>query len=231
MSLMLYYDSKRKSLVKEDNRSIGPCIQEHDEKGKKALLAEQELKIPESNVKIVVKTNLHNGSWSYMNAAITMADKTIFNFHDTSLSNSVCIVSANPGDWDNLFDGIINLYNSIYNSETYINKYFDNIKDVLKDMSGHNENKGMQAIKRLTEIVNKLPESIYFDNILLDERIKEACTLLFRKIIIDKANTTWDKENRQEIESDLHDIFNFLSNRNEVLTVLEGINIQLTHKI
>ncbi len=229
MSLMLYYDSKKKSLVKEDNRSIGPYIQEHDEKGKKALLAEQELEIPESNVKIVVKTNLHYGSWSYMNAAITMADKTIFNFHDTSLSHSVFIVSANPGDWDGLFDGIINLYNSIYNSETQINKYFDIIKDLLKDTSGHNENKELRAIKRLTEIVKKLPESIYFDNNIINDRIKEVCSLLFQKIIFDKTKTTWNKKIRQEIESDLHDIFCYLSNRDEVLTVLEGINLQLTH--
>lgn len=227
MSLMLYYDSKRKSLVKEDNRVCGPYIQEHDEKGKRALLAEQELEIPESNVKVVVKTNLHNGQWSYMNAAISMADKTIFNFHDTSLSHSICIVSANPGDWDGLFDGIINLYNSIYNSETHINKYFDIIKEVLKDTTGLNGNKEKQAIRRLTEIVKKLPESIYFDNILIDDRIKEVCTLLFHIIIIDKSTTTWDKKIRQEIESDLHDIFCYLSSRDEVLTVLEGINVQL----
>lgn len=226
MSLMLYYDSKRKSLVKEDDHSIGPYIQEHDEKGKKALLSEQELEIPESNVKIVVKTNLHYGSWSYMNAAIRMADKTIFNFLDTSLSHSVYVVSANPGNWDGLFDGIINLYNSIYNSETHINKYFDVIKEVLNDTSGHYEDKELQAIKRLSEIVRELPESIFFDNILIDDRIKEVCTMLFRKIIIDKPKTTLYKKNSQEIETDLHDIFCHLSNRNEVLSVLEGINVQ-----
>lgn len=227
MSLMLYYDSKRKSLVKEDNHSIGPFIQEHDEIGRNALHAEQELEIPESNVKIVVKTNLHNGSWSFMNATISMAGKTIFNFFDTSLSHCVYIVSANPGDWDSLFDGIINIYNSIYNSETLINKYFDVIKDVLNETSGQKENKEPQAIKRLSEIVKKLPDSIYFDNTLINDRIIEVCTLFFQKIIMDKPQTTLDKKIRQEIESELHDIFCYLSNRDEVLTVLEGINVQL----
>ncbi len=229
MSLKLYYDFKKKRLVKEkeDECTCGLYIQEHNESGYEASLAKQELEIPESNVKIVVKTNLHYGSSSYMNAIISMADKTIFNFLDTSLSHSVYIVSANPGDWDSLFDGIINLYYNIYNSEIHINKYFDIIKEVLKDTTGLNENKEMQAIRRLTEIVKKLPESIYFDNILIDDRIKEVCTLLFPKIIIDKSKTTWDKKIRQEIESDLHDIFCYLSNRNEVLTVLEGINVQL----
>ena len=227
MSLMLYYDSKRKSLIKEDDRACGPCIQEHDGKGKKALLAEQELEIPENNVKIVVQTNLHYGTWSYMVAKISMADKAIFNFFDTSLSHSVSIVSANPGDWNSLFDGIISLYNSIYNSETYINKYFDVIDEVLQYKTGLNNNKEMQAIRRLTEIVKKLPESIYFDNIVIDDRIKEACTLLLRKIIIDKAKTTWNKNNRQEIESILQDIIFYLSNRDEVLTVLEKIDVKL----
>lgn len=224
MSQMLYYDSKRKSLVKGDNRAIGPYIQEHDEKGEKTLLAKQELEIPENNVKIVVKTNLHYGSKSYMNATISMADKTIFNFLDTSLSHSVYIVHANPGDWDNLFDRIINLYNSVYNSETHINKYFDNIKEILEDSTGVDKNKEIQSIRRLAEIVKKLPESIFFDNITIDKRIQEVCTSLFKKIITEKVKTTWD---RQEIESDLHDIFFYLSNRDEVLTVLEGINVQL----
>lgn len=229
MSLMLYYDSKRIRLVKEENRACGPYIQEHNESGYEADLAKQVLEIPERNVKVVVETNLNFGAKSYTRASISMADKTIFNFLDTSLSHSVSIVSAKPGDWNSLFDGIINLYNSIYNSETHINKYFDVIKDVLKDTSGHNENNVMQAIRRLTEIVRKLPESIYFDNILIDDRIKEVCSLLFQKIIFDKAKTTWDKKIRQEIESDLHDIFYYLSNRDEVLTVLAGINLQLTH--
>ena len=227
MSLMLYYDSKRKRLVIGDNRASGPYIQEHDEKGEKALLAKQELEIPENNVKIVVKTNLHYGSRSYMNATISMADKIIFNSLDTSLSHSVYIVYANPGDWENLFDGIINLYNSIFNTETHINKYFDVIKEILKDKTGLNERKEIQAIRRLTEIVKKLPESLCFDDILIDKRITEVCTMLFRKIIIEKAKKTWDKKIWQEIESDLHDIFFYLSNRDEVLTVLEGINVQL----
>lgn len=225
MSLMLYYDLNRKCLVKDDNRACGPYIQEHDEKGKKALLAEQELEIPENNVKIVVKTNLHYGSWSYMIATISMADKTIFNFLDTSLSHSVYVVSAIPGDWDNLFDGIINLYNSIYNSETHINNYFDTIKDLLSESTKLNDNNVMLVIKRLTEILKKLPDSVYFDNILINERIKEVCALLFSKIITDKTKTTLDKNNRHEIETNLHDIFCYLSNHNEVLAVFEEINI------
>lgn len=77
MSLMLYYDSKRKRLVKEENRACGPYIQEHNESGYEADLAKQVLEIPERNVKVVVETNLNFGAKSYIRASISMADKTI----------------------------------------------------------------------------------------------------------------------------------------------------------
>lgn len=226
MGLMLYYDLTRKRLVKEDSFAGGPFIQEHNEKGKNAPLAKQELEIPESSVKIIVKTNLHYGAKSYMRASISMTNRTIFNFIDARLSHPVCNITANPEDWDSLFDGIISLYNNRLNSEVFINKYFDIIKDTLNDIK-INENSIALVTRRLAEISRNLPDSIYYDNILIDNRIIEVCALLFRKIIIDKTKSIWDKKIRQEIESNLHDIFYYLSNRDEVLAVLEGINVQL----
>lgn len=223
MSLMLYYDLTRKRLVKEDSFAGGPFIQEHNEKGENAPLAKQELEIPESSVKIIVKTNLHYGARSYMKASISMANRTIFNFMDDRLSRSVCNITANPGDWGSLFDGIINMYNNRLNSEVFINKYFDVIKDTLNDIK-INENTIALVTRRLAEISRNLPDSIYYDNILIDNRIKEVCAFLFRKIIIDKTKTIWDKKIRQEIELNLHDLFSYFSSRDELLDVLGRIN-------
>ena len=113
MSLYLSYDPKR-GLIKEENRAYGNYIQEHDERGGKSPLHEQTLEIPERNVKIVVKTKLHVGAASYMNASISMMDKPVLNFIDASLKHAIWIVYAKPLDCNALFFVLLRFLCALY---------------------------------------------------------------------------------------------------------------------
>ena len=88
MSLYLSYDPKR-GLIKEENHAYGTYIQELDERG----MNEQTMELPNSNVKIVVRTKAKN----FMVATISVMDKLVLNFHDTTLSRPVNKVSVRPG--------------------------------------------------------------------------------------------------------------------------------------
>lgn len=223
MSLYLSYDPKR-GLIKEENRAYGNYIQEHDERGGKSPLHEQTLEIPERNVKIVVKTKLHVGAASYMNASISMMDKPVLNFIDASLKHAIWIVYAKPLDWNALFDGIIKLYNSIFNSEIPINGYFDAVEKVINDAS-HNKyfERMVDVIKRLGEISDKLSGSIYGDNEIVHRRMKQTCRLLMQSINKDMQNQTFSTS-IYLVESYLHMIFRYLAERNALFYVLTGRN-------
>lgn len=219
MPLYLSYDPK-KGLIKSNGSEIyGNCISEHDEKGFLSPLHEQTLIIPKHNVKITVRTNLHFGSKSYMNATISMEDKTVLNFQDTSLLHSINIVYAKPGEWNDLFDGIIRVYDNIYGSESSINKYFDAIETAIADIINTNNTLDLHRItSRLAEVSDSLPTSIYTDNLLIVERMQRACGKLFRCIGDTKG---WGHvSKRKTIESNLHSIFHYLAERDMILITL-----------
>ena len=224
MALNLCYCDK-KGLFKAQNYATGNYIMEHDEKGRNAPLHEQILEIPNRNVKIVVRTNLHYGSWSYMNATISMMDKKVLNFFDKTLLHSVKTVYAKPGNWDMLFDGIIQLYNSIYNSETQINAYFDEIIKRITDTSGITLDNMADIITRLAEVADSISSSIYIDNHTLESRMRETGGLVIRHI-----GTHYDKKDITEgrhdkMESNLHSILNYLIERDIVLDALTKRNL------
>ena len=223
MSLLLYYDSK-KGLVKSENCACGCYIQEHDEKGWEIPLHEQTLLIPNSNVKIVVNTNLHYGPKSYMNATISVMDKVVLNFHDTTLCHSVKNVYAKPGDWNALFDGIIQLYNSIYNSEKPINTYFDAIDEIINNTTGISVEKTFNVTNRLAEISDNLQKSIYSDNIIVVMRMKRACKILVRNVINNGIKGSVTELRHNTIEKNLHSVFKYLAERDEMLDVLARKN-------
>lgn len=212
MSLTLYYDSK-KGLVKGKNYSVGNSITEHDERGLETPLHEQILKIPGRNVEIVVRTKLHCGSKSFMNARISLMGKSVLNFFDTSLRHSIEIVYAGPGNWDMLFDGIIQLYNAIYNCENSINAYFDALENRVCEFTG---NIG-DVFDRIAELANKLPDSIYSDNVIIDKRMKRVCGLLFQKIVKKWDGMPMTDSVHQKIESNLQSIFKYLSEHDGIL--------------
>ena len=236
MAIHLYYDSK-KGLVKAQNYAIGNYIMEHDEKGWDAPHHEQVLEIPGRNVKIIVNTNLGWGLKSYMNARISMMDKSVLNFLDTTLRYPINMVCVEPGDWNELFDGIIKLYNSINNSEAPINEFFDVIEETIKiDCT---IDKMVYVTARLSEISEMLSASIYADSKVVEVRMRRACKMLFQNIeencgkvhlIIEgeetrekeaikykKANMTEGQQNK--IEKNLKSILMYLAERNEILAV------------
>ena len=217
MALHLYFDGKN-GLVKSNNYAMGCSIIEHDEKGTKSPLHEQTLEIPERNIKIVVRTNLHYGSKSYMYARITMMDKYVFNFLDNSLLHFVDIIFAIPGDWDMLFDRIINVYDSIFCSENVINLYFDAIDKAVKGEKIHKGNELNNAIMRLSEIADKQSSSIFFDNTVVNNRMKDSCRLLIKRIMelkMSDDSKPWEKE--------LRSVFNYLADREEIGSTLSGL--------
>ena len=220
MSLHLFYDPK-KGLVKQDNYACGCYIQEHDEKGREAPHHEQTLVIPERNVKIVVRTNLHYGGRSYMYATMTMMDKTVLNFLDTSYRHSVKIVHAEPGNWDMLFDGIIELYNNIFNIEKPINTYFDGLVEEIVGEGGGTVDKMVNVTTRLAEVADGISESVYYDNPTLRIRLRKTCGLVIRHISKNWGNTTWITEGKHKtLEENLHCILKYLTDSNEVLYAL-----------
>ena len=172
----------------------------------------------------MVKTKLHVGAASYMNASISMMDKPVLNFIDTSLKHSIWIVYAKPSDWDALFDGIIKLYNSIFNSEKPINDYFDAVERVINDTSDNKYfERIVDVIKRLGEISNRLSGSIYGDNEIVHGRMKETCRLLVQRINKDMQNQTFSTS-IYLVESYLHMVFGYLAERNVLFYVLTGRN-------
>lgn len=219
MALQLYYDNYR-GLVKSTNGAVGQSIIEHDQKGWDAPLHEQILEIPSRNVKVVVRTNFGWGPRSYMNARISMMDKSVFNFIDTRLGHSIKMIYANPGDWNMLFDSIIYLYNGIYNCENSIITYFDAIEEAINGSSS--VNKRSDAIARLAEISDNLSDSIYADNIFIDKRMKRACKLLVGHIVENWNKVQFNNEEHRKIEANLQSIFGFFSGRKEILDMFIG---------
>ena len=223
MSLYLSYDPKR-GLIKEENRVYGNYIQEHDERGGKTPHHEQTLEIQERNVKIVVRTKLHVGAASYMNASISMMDKPVLNFIDTSLRHPIWIVYAKPYDWNSLFDNIINLYNAIFNSENPINDYFDAVERTINHTSDDDYFERMvDVVKRLGEISDRLSGSIYGDNEIVHKRMVQACRLLVQNINDGMRNRKFSVSVHL-IESYLHMVFRYLADRNALFYVLTGRN-------
>jgi len=236
MALNLYYDSK-KGLVKAQNYAVGNYIMEHDEKGWDAPHHEQVLEIPDRNVKITVNTNLGWGPKSFMNARISMMDKNVLNFLDTTLRYPVDKVCVKPGDWKELFDGIINLYNSIYNSEAPINSFFDMVEETIKATDCTIE-KMVFVTTRLSELSEMLPDSVYADSRIIEKRMRNACCILFQNIeekcdrvsisdgqgsslrkVIRYGKSIMSDEQQNRIESNLQSILKYLAERNAILYV------------
>lgn len=223
MSLFLYYNSKNNGLVKENNRALGDFIKEHDEKDRKSSLHKQSLYIPNNDALISVHTTPHVSSQAKgiklaMYATISLGKKMVINFHDKTLCHPVTRVCATPGDWGMLFDGIIQLYDSIYTSETPINTYFDVIEKNIVDTSGNYTDKIVNVTSRLAEISDNLPNSIYINNRTLIGRMKKACVLLLKTFAdqgVGEILNTPTK--RDKIESNMHSIFGFLSQSDKVL--------------
>ena len=236
MALHLYYDSK-KGLVKAQNYAVGNYIMEHDEKGWDAPHHEQVLEIPSQNVKIMVNTNLGWGPKSYMYARISMMDKIVLNFFDTTLRYPVNMVCVKPGDWNELFDSIIKLYNSIYNSEAPINDFFDMIEETIK--ADCTIDKMVYVTTRLSEISEMVSTSIYADSRVIKMRLRRVCKMLFQNIeencgkvsLVIKGEETREEESfkykkayltvgqQNKIEANLKSILIYLAERNEILDV------------
>lgn len=217
MSLFLYYDSKNNGLVKENNRALGDFIKEHDEKERKTSLHKQSLYIPNNDALISVHTTPQCSKLA-MYATISLGKKMVINFHDKTLCHPVTRVCATPGDWGMLFDGIIQLYDSIYTSETPINTYFDAIEKNIVDTSGNYANKMVNVTSRLAEISDNLSNSIYINNKTLIGRMKKACVLLLKTFADQGVGEILNiPMKRDKIESNMHSIFSFLSQCDKVL--------------
>jgi hypothetical protein len=161
-----------------------------------------------------------------MNAKITMMDKTVFNFHDTSLVHPINLISVKPGDWNHLFDSIINLYNNIFNSENSINAYFDAIEESINSANG--VNKMVDALSRLAEISDGLSNSIYCDNVVLAKRMRKACRLMIQHIMETYHNVELTAISHQPIETKLQSVFKYLFDRKEIWETLTGRSLSPT---
>lgn len=222
MSLYLYYDSK-KGLVKEENHAMGSYfIQEHNERG----MNEQTMELPNSNVKIVVRTKAN----SFMVATISIMDKIVLNFHDTTLSRPIHKVSVKPGDWNALFDGIIQLYNSIYISETPINAYFDTIDEKLNKTKSISYETINNVSSRLAEISDKIQGSIYCDSLIVKQRMKKACKIMVRTLINYGIEGLITDIKHKTIEANLKSITKYLADQDMMFDVLVRKNHVIIEK-
>lgn len=217
MPLSLIYTPNKGLTKVQSNVLYSNIIIEHDERGIATPLHEQVLEIQERNVKITVRTNLHYGKKSYMNARINILDKPVLNFIDNTLLYPVDLIHANPGDWNMLFDRTIQLYSTIFTIDNYIISYFDVIDDAVANKYSPDLN---NAFDRLFELSEKVLNSVYADSSVLDLRMKQSCRLLISKIMKMKFDMTISRKPYDYFEKNIRSVFAYLAKREEIIEVL-----------
>ena len=113
---------------------------------------------------------------------MTLHGKAVLDFTDATSSNpNLGIIKVEPGDWNTLFDKIIELYHNIYIGESMINNFFAKIDKILdeEEDSSSSENPvekmpsfysmvdRTKIFEKLSFLADSLKESIYEDSPLV----------------------------------------------------------------
>lgn len=228
--LYLYYDHK-KGLVKADH-AVGSHIQEHSETGYNHPLAKQEMEIPERGLNILVTSNFGFGFRSYHTATVTtLSGQYVLNFMDREFL-SIQRIAVNPGDWDTLFDKIIELCDNIHTGEKMINHYFDCIDNVLDRIDDKLDEsfvklpvqvKTKRVLNVLAAIADALPDSIYCGNTLVKDRLFNSCSKAIK--FASHSDESILLKDVSQIEKSLQSIFKYMASIDGVLEVLRKASL------
>lgn len=129
----LCYDRERRLLYKGVGDSHDSIFTEYDKKGYKTV----KIAIPDEPVEIMISSNLHYQGASFLYAKILVKGKCLLNFRDIQalyiLNNcELDTFQVSSGNWDELFDIIINNYNNLYiTSEGEIENYLKELEGII----------------------------------------------------------------------------------------------------
>lgn len=127
---LCYY---KPTLYKGSSGDPNCFFEAYDKKGYK----KQKITIPNEKVDIIIHSNLHYAGASYLFANILVKDLYVLNFKDKQMlyllnNHSLSTFQVEPGDWNSLFDIIVQEHNNLFMiSESIIKDYFDELDKII----------------------------------------------------------------------------------------------------
>lgn len=230
MNSALCYDKEKKRLYKGIVGSPDCVFPEHDKKGFKTY----KIAIQDESMEIVISSNLHYQGASFLYAKILIKGQAVLNFQDKQTlfllnDRSLDTFQVPAGNWDELFDTIVDVYNNHYLvSETDVDGFLGEIDEMIKcDKITVYRNKTdvephvwegcflvlLHALDVVTNIIKCCENSILESNQFLLNRILQTCNNYMQKFA--NSYPLWDKneeDSRKERFSEellvIHSFFN-----------------------
>jgi len=209
MNSALCYDKEKKRLYKGVVGSPDCVFPEHDKKGFKTY----KVAIQEESMEIVISSNLHYQGASFLYAKMLIKGQSVLNFQDKQTvyllnHRSLDTFQVPAGNWDELFDTIVDVYNNHYLiSETDIDRYFAEIDNMIKrdkitvyrnktDVEPHVwEGCFLVLLHSLDVVINIIKcceNSILEDNQFLINRILQTCNNFMQ--VFANSYPSWKKD-------------------------------------
>ena len=209
MKCALCYDKEKKRLYKGVAGSPDCVFPEYDKKGFKTY----KVAIQEESIEIVISSNLHYQGASFLYAKILIKGQAVLNFQDKQTlyllnDRSLDTFQVPAGNWDELFDTIVNVYNNHYLvSEMDIDRYFGEIDDMIQcDKITVYRNKTdiephvwegcflvlLHSLDVVTNIIKCYENSILENNQFLINRILQTCNNYMQ--IFANSYLSWEKD-------------------------------------
>lgn len=209
MDSALCYDSENKRLYKGVAGTKDCLISKHDKKGYKTY----KYSIPGEPVEIVISSNFHYQGVSFLYAKILIKGKSMLNFQDIQalyLINhcSLDTSQVKAGNWDDLFDIIIENYNNLYfTSDGDVENYLNELDKIVmcesisvfrnKSKQTPTEWKGtflvlLHSINRLSNIIKCKCGSVIDSNSFFEKRLLSSCRNYLQRF--EDCYHTWEKE-------------------------------------
>lgn len=225
--IYLHY-SKEKGLFKSNSDGDTTILESHSDNGWKTIKKE----IPEINVKLEVHTNFGYGkSVAYFNGYIYINGMLLPNFIDTDGNGNINYVSADPVemDWEGLFDKMIALYDSRFNSDAIIRDYFENMVNDFDRRISKIDNSTSKLLaeanktsKKLVRIIQICERSIFSDNKCIANGMIPITSKLVGLYLSSYDEVKMD--NFSGFEEDMNEILQYVSTKGLVLNLLRKYN-------
>lgn len=227
--------SKEKGLYKsyvEKEQSESILIQEHSERGYLCKKAKQHGTILDRSMDIYVNTNFGYPTKSYFFFRIEVNGQKILNFKEKDrhrlFSNPLDEFHVEIGNWDELFNGIIGVYNNLYFycTEREIEDCF-NIFDQwggsgkFSSTSSIGSNLSLKTSK-LIQLIAQINQSIYKDNAFVTRRLVLSCKKLINVVGMNYDDIVQMKEDTkiQQALSSLHKVHDYLEQHDSILGLI-----------
>ena len=190
--------------------------------------------LPEIDVKIIVSTNFGYQSQSYFHGSIYIHGRVLPYFMGNNLKDSIQHISCDPEekDWDEMFDKLIALYESRFNSERIITDYFCQVEksyraimDDLKDSEKELFKTSLSYSEKLIRIKNVVDESVFSDSNCLAKGLLMICGIMLSLYLreykhIDEVN----KDIFARFESNLIELVQYIGDKRLIIDLLKIVN-------